>query len=95
MNVYFAKSSGRVAMVKIGKANDPDARIAELQTGCPDKLKLIAIMKCKGKAHAEFMEKQAHLAFRKYRARGEWFHYAPEIREFIRKAGIGVTHVHG
>lgn len=90
MNVYFIKASGQKAMVKIGKANDPKARLAELQTGCPDKLKVIAVMPCKGQKHAEFMEQQAHLAFRKYRARGEWFHYAPEIREFIRKAGIGV-----
>jgi hypothetical protein len=92
MNVYFAKSSGRVPMVKIGKANDPEARIAELQTGCPEKLKLIAVLKCKSRKHAEFMEQQAHRTFRKYRSRGEWFHYAPEIREFIQKAGIGVAH---
>lgn len=85
MYVYFIKASGSRAMVKIGKANEPEARLAELQTGCPDKLKLLASIRCKSDKHAEYIEKQAHRSFRKYRSRGEWFHYAPEIRQLISR----------
>jgi Meiotically up-regulated gene 113 len=92
MYVYFIKAGGPRVMLKIGKANDPKARMAELQTGCPDKLKLLAAVPCRSPKHAEYLEKQAHRCFQKYRARGEWFHYAPEIRKLIAKV-TEVSHV--
>lgn len=75
MFVYFIRTRAKPPMVKIGKANDPQSRMAELQTGCPYNLELIGKIPCKSEAHAFEIEESAHHVFRKFRVRGEWFKY--------------------
>jgi Meiotically up-regulated gene 113 len=84
LNVYFVKASRKGPMVKIGKAIDVGRRLAELQTGCPDPLVLLGSIKCRSEKHAMHIESVAHRRFKKYRAHGEWFHFAPELREFVQ-----------
>lgn len=52
--------------VKIGASDDPKSRVKNMQTACPEDLKLIAIIQgdCEGLLHA---------ALDDYRIRGEWF----------------------
>lgn len=43
-NIYFIGSVGSMA-VKIGKSNNPEKRLAELQTGHPHKLVLYTVVR--------------------------------------------------
>lgn len=65
--IYFIhdKQSGAV---KIGYAADPQKRLAELQTGCPNGLELIRTL------HGQRREeKEVHRRLKRFRHRGEWF----------------------
>lgn len=75
MYVYFIKSKDEFAkqLVKVGKANDPESRLRELQTGSPIKLRLIGKIKCKTEYQAFQLEKAIHRIFRNRHRRGEWF----------------------
>jgi hypothetical protein len=73
MYVYFIKAHGKPPRMKIGKANDVEARLAGLKTGCPYKLSLMAKIKCRSEKHAFQVEKLAHEFFKEHRAYGEWF----------------------
>lgn len=55
---------------KIGVANDVESRLAQLSTGNPYPLAVIA---CYGFSNAEVVEKSLHQRFSKERERGEWF----------------------
>lgn len=52
--------------------------MASLQTGCPDKLRLVGC--APGNAQDE---RNLHERFAKFRVRGEWFTAGPELVEFI------------
>lgn len=67
---YFIQA-GADGPIKIGKADNPEKRVAELQTGSPDVLRLIG--KLKGDC-----EKDLHARFHKLHLRGEWF--SPDVR---------------
>lgn len=55
-------------------------RLAQLQTGCPDELRLLgAILGAKSE------ERALHARFYEHRIRGEWFRHAPEIVEYFVK----------
>lgn len=54
-------------------ANDPDARIKQLQTGNPVALKLIMRIKCKNRSHALNLEKTLHELLAGQNMLGEWF----------------------
>lgn len=75
MYVYLIKADAKRAAFKIGKANDPMARLKELQTGCPVDLELIGFVRCKSQMHAMHVERDFHHRFRFLRTRekGEWF----------------------
>jgi hypothetical protein len=62
---YFilAPTTGRI---KIGKSKDPETRLAQLQTGNGEPLKLIATV-------SGDYEKQFHKILAPYRVSGEWF----------------------
>lgn len=62
-------------MVKIGKARDPQERMAALQTGCPYDLVMVGTRRCRSDRHAEATEKELHRQFSVDRRRGEWFVY--------------------
>lgn len=90
MYVYFVKAWGECPLIKIGKANDPLERVRKLQTGCPFKLKLMGMVKCRSEYHALQVEKFTHELFRKQRRRGEWFRLSASheqaIKDVIREA---------
>lgn len=57
-------------LTKIGKANNPKARMESLQTGQPMTLSLL--WACDG-----YYEGKLHRRFKDYRVRGEWFDLTP------------------
>ena len=59
--------------VKIGKANNPQKRLKELQTGNPIELKICALIPCANESKAYDLEGALHRAYRDYRLSGEWF----------------------
>ena len=69
--VYFITSG---PWLKIGVSDNVDARMANLQTASPVKLKLVAKVGCRSKAEAFALEKKLHSNLRSYRAEGEWFY---------------------
>ncbi len=72
MYVYFIQS-GKKGAIKIGKANNVDKRMAELQVGNQYLLRVVAQIPCKSSKHAELTEKRLHRFFAKQKIRGEWF----------------------
>ena len=57
-------------MIKIGRSKDPQKRLKQLQTGNPNKLKLIAYFEGEG-----WREKLLHEHLSSHRLEGEWFSY--------------------
>lgn len=68
--VYVAHSAD---WFKVGKSNNPEARIVNLQTASPHRVKLVTKYKFETGKMAEQAEAAVHQALRKYRGRGEWF----------------------
>lgn len=81
--VYFIKTEALPPMVKIGKARNPEERMATLQTGCPYELKLIGTVTCRSDMHAEAAEKRLHAHFQAERTRGEWFRYTDRVARIV------------
>lgn len=78
--VYFIQS-GTDGPIKIGKANDPEARLAELQVGSPSALRLI------GSIPGGIAEERAlHARFSADRVRGEWFSPSAPLLDYL--AGV-------
>lgn len=64
--VYFVRSGG---LIKIGyTTNIPEERLRTLQTGCPDELELIGVIR--GGRSTEAM---IHTELAEFHYRGEWF----------------------
>ena len=67
--IMQAKGSGNI---KVGRSDNPQRRLKQLQTGCPETLKLILVLEGKGNR-----EKMYHDMMRKRKVRsngsGEWF----------------------
>ena len=57
-------------MIKVGRSKNPSKRLKQLQTGNPNKLKLIAFFKGEG-----WKEKLIHEELKYWRKEGEWFSY--------------------
>lgn len=76
---------GDLIAVKIGKAREPEKRLASLQTGCPTPLKLLAALR--GNIHnwssTKSFEAHLHEKFSPMRIRGEWFGPDIHILEFF------------
>tara|TARA_Y100000310_G_C20334261_1_gene646713 strand:+ start:381 stop:680 length:300 start_codon:yes stop_codon:yes gene_type:complete len=68
--LYFIQSDV-TGMIKIGRSKDPQKRLKQLQTGNPNKLKLIASFEKEG-----WKEKALHEELSRYRLEGEWFDHA-------------------
>ncbi len=81
MSVYFIGGM-TTGLVKIGKANDPRRRLADLQTGSPDDLVLLGFMD--GERDEE---RDLHHRFHHDRRRGEWFDMSPGVAAFIESIG--------
>jgi hypothetical protein len=57
---------------KIGNSDDPRARLRNIQTGCPAKLRICALFTV-APSKARLVEKRAHESLEPHRANGEWF----------------------
>lgn len=69
--------------VKIGKANDVELRIRDLQIGNPNKLKLLATVACPDENCAFKFESKLHAKFSHLYLRGEWFNYENSLHNYI------------
>ncbi len=78
--VYFAQA-GHTNRVKIGCAVSVLKRIQTLQTGCPEKLRVILTIQ----NGSRFLENHFHKRFKKSRITGEWFEYEPDIANYVRE----------
>lgn len=72
-SIYFVQA-GETGPIKIGWSVRANVRLSDLQTGCPEPLRLLGAVP--GKKHEERM---FHRMFRHARIRGEWFHPVPSI----------------
>lgn len=59
--------------IKIGKARYPEKRLKILQTGYPEKLYIVHLVKCKSDCNALDIEWMIHKKLRRYKINGEWF----------------------
>ena len=75
--IYFIQS-GTNGPIKIGQSDNPEERMAQLQIGCPYKLKLIWVYK-----GADITESELHAEFGHERIRGEWFRPSKKIFRFM------------
>lgn len=78
--IYFVQTADNQYM-KIGKADDVAKRLSGLQTGAPQKLKLIGTM-----PGSHDQEREIHQRFGHLRTHGEWFYSTPEIVMFAVKS---------
>lgn len=77
MAVYFIRAGN---FIKIGKADNPQKRLQQLQTGSPLKMELVSVI-----PGGEKEEKKMHAKYAHLRANGEWFHYSPEMKEVTKR----------
>ena len=80
--IYVMSTPGKV---KVGKARDPKRRLASLQTGNPEEIRLIRLYQCPNEEAASQLERVCHEQISKYHYRGEWFKEAclPEVDKFL------------
>lgn len=77
--VYIIRM-GRTQMYKIGKSNDPQGRLASLQTASPYKLKLLHTFAAD---NATAAEESLHAALHNQRMEGEWFKLSDEQQKAL------------
>jgi hypothetical protein len=77
--IYFIEAVGQ-DRIKIGKADDPKARLRQLQTGSSVELRLLGATADQASREAEI-----HAAFAFERIHGEWFHATQRLREYIAR----------
>ena len=75
--VYFVQA-GKSGPIKIGFATDLTKRIASLQTGCPDDLRLLAVVD-----GGREVERRMHNRVAGDRIRGEWFRPTAEVLALV------------
>ncbi len=76
--VTYIVRLGDSGPVKIGKTTNVTARIAKLQTGCPEKLHVLRVV-------GKNIETELHRRYAEQRRHGEWFELAPELVETLTK----------
>lgn len=76
--VYFLHAMG-TDLVKVGWTRSLPHRIRSLSTGCPHKLRLLAIIP--GSIEQEL---ELHRSLAPYRKNGEWFELTHPVREWLR-----------
>lgn len=76
--VYFVQA-GDSGPIKIGHTRDVDRRIASMRTGNHEELRLRLVV-----AGGWVTERELHRRFADAHKRGEWFHPAPELLDFIQ-----------
>lgn len=86
MYVYFIETATKPKLIKIGKSNDVDARLAQLQTACPVPLSVRHVITCDSETNAFEVEKLLHSVFSSLRTNGEWFKSTGALTKFISGA---------
>ncbi len=79
--VYFVKAEG-TNLWKVGFCRSESGlkhRISELQTGCPHKLILVAVLRHK----TQQFETKIHRLMNRHRLVGEWFNHNSWIEDFM------------
>jgi hypothetical protein len=77
--IYFIQA-GKNGPIKIGKTNGDIAdRLAQLQTGCPYKLRVLWLY-----YGDKYTESKIHKIFEHEKLHGEWFHPSGSLYEFIK-----------
>ncbi|HRQ39600.1 MAG TPA: GIY-YIG nuclease family protein [Chloroflexota bacterium] len=79
--VYLIRM-GRTKFYKIGKSNDPQGRLASMQTASPYKLKMQHVFKADNAAAAE---ETLHHKLHGARMKGEWFKLTDEEQKVIAR----------
>ena len=75
-------------LFKIGRSMNPRDRTAAVVGACPVLARLLAI----GAAGTGEAERELHVLFRKFRARGEWFALQPtHVSELLRAMNGGLS----
>jgi hypothetical protein len=87
MKVYFILDSASNA-VKIGKANNIDSRISDLQTGNPNPLELIHYIDCESEEQSFLLERKLHNKYKELRLVGEWFMYDESVFQELFQGGL-------
>jgi hypothetical protein len=82
-HLYFIKMEGS-RPVKIGRANQPDVRLATLQVASPYRLKLLGVIPDCGPHEYDF-----HYYLRADRMLGEWFKWSRMVERTIKLALAG------
>lgn len=85
LDYVYVIQAGR--FVKIGRSQNPHARMADLQGAHPVELRMVAILPC---AAAVDTELRLHERFAERRTRGEWFELDFALVGFIDRARLGV-----
>lgn len=68
--VYIMSCNGAM---KIGKADNPEKRVKDLQTGSATPIKLVDSYRIRSKGFARYVEKRAHKHLADIHMSGEWF----------------------
>lgn len=68
-DTYIYIIQNKAGEIKIGKSDKPIKRLAQLQTGNSNKLKLLAVVQTKDK----YLERRLHSMFFLHKKHGEWF----------------------
>jgi len=76
--IYAIEATG-LGFVKIGKSHKPNSRMAELMTGCPAPLELLA-----ARDWHDDLEWHIHRRFSKSRVHGEWFRWDDDLDGFLQ-----------
>jgi hypothetical protein len=70
--------------VKIGLTNNPNSRLATVNTGSPNPLLFACVLRVNDRELAQLIERTAHGHFAEHRENGEWFSVPPmEAAEFL------------
>lgn len=85
MSVYFI-TARELNICKIGVAIDAKKRRSSLQTSCPARLTLEAVLPGSYK-----LERDLHIRFAEHRINGEWFKITPELDDLIAEAAASTV----
>lgn len=80
--LYFIQRGDKHGPVKIGRAKDPRKRLAAMQTGSPEPLRIIA-----ASPGAARLEKPLHHLLREHRVSGEWY-TAGAVTALLMRCGM-------
>jgi len=73
--VLMARDGDGPMYIKIGRSDNPFARVGALQTGCPIRFTKGGMVKCLSSDQAKRLEAQLHRELAAYSSSGEWFRF--------------------